>query len=39
MGRFSEALELLDRYLAERPDNSDGGDVRRVMGIFGGRRN
>jgi regulator of sirC expression with transglutaminase-like and TPR domain len=39
VGRFSEALAQLERYLAERPDGADGGDVRRVMGIFAGRRN
>jgi regulator of sirC expression with transglutaminase-like and TPR domain len=39
MGRFSEALALLDRYLDERPDGPDASDVRQVMSIFAGRRN
>jgi regulator of sirC expression with transglutaminase-like and TPR domain len=39
MGRYSEALDLLRGYLAERPDGSDVDDVRQVIGIFGGRRN
>jgi regulator of sirC expression with transglutaminase-like and TPR domain len=39
MGRFTEALGLLEQYLAERPDATDAADVRRVMGIFDGRRN
>jgi len=39
MGRFSEAIVLLSRYLDERPDESDADDVRQVIGIFRGRRN
>ena len=39
MGRFNEALAALSRYLDERPDGHDVGDVRQVMGIFAGRRN
>jgi regulator of sirC expression with transglutaminase-like and TPR domain len=39
MGRFSEAIVLLSRYLDERPDESDADDVREVIGIFRGRRN
>jgi regulator of sirC expression with transglutaminase-like and TPR domain len=39
MGRYSEALGLLRRYLDERPDGHDTDDVRQVIGIFGGRRN
>jgi regulator of sirC expression with transglutaminase-like and TPR domain len=39
MGRFSDALTQLEMYVAERPEATDGADVRRVMGIFGGRRN
>lgn len=39
MGRFSDAISALARYLEERPDGSDAGDVRQVMGIFAGRRN
>ena len=39
MGRFSDALADLGRYLEERPDASDVDDVRQVVGIFGGRRN
>jgi regulator of sirC expression with transglutaminase-like and TPR domain len=39
MGRFNEALAALSRYLDERPDGHDAGDVRQVMGIFAGRRN
>jgi regulator of sirC expression with transglutaminase-like and TPR domain len=39
MGRFSDAVGLLGRYLDERPDGSDAAEVRRVIGIFGGRRN
>lgn len=39
MGRFSDALVALHGYLDERPDGLDAGDVRRVIGIFGGRRN
>ena len=39
MGRFTEAIAALSRYLDERPDGSDASDVRQVMGIFAGRRN
>jgi regulator of sirC expression with transglutaminase-like and TPR domain len=39
MGRFTEAIVLLSRYLDERPDESDADDVRQVIGIFRGRRN
>lgn len=39
MGRFSEALALLARYLDERPDGHDATDVQQVMSIFAGRRN
>jgi regulator of sirC expression with transglutaminase-like and TPR domain len=38
-GRFGEAVAALARYLDERPDGHDAGDVRQVMGIFAGRRN
>lgn len=39
MGRFSEAIGCLGRYLEERPDSHDIGDVKQVIGIFAGRRN
>ncbi len=39
MGRFGEAIAALRLYLHERPDASDASDVRRVLGIFAGRRN
>ena len=39
MGRFSEAIALLSRYLDERPDEVDAADVRQVIGIFRGRLN
>jgi len=39
MGRFTEAISLLDRYLGERPGGHDAADVRQVIGIFAGRRN
>ena len=39
IGRFSDALGQLELYLAERPEAADSADVRRVMGIFAGRRN
>ena len=39
MGRFGEAVAALRRYLEERPDAHDVADVRRVLGIFAGRRN
>jgi regulator of sirC expression with transglutaminase-like and TPR domain len=39
MGRFGEAVNALGQYLEERPDATDAGDVRQVIGIFAGRRN
>ncbi len=39
MGRFTEAIAALRRYLDERPEATDVGDVRQVMAIFGGRLN
>jgi regulator of sirC expression with transglutaminase-like and TPR domain len=39
MGRFSEAIALLSRYLEERAEEADAADVRQVIGIFRGRRN
>jgi regulator of sirC expression with transglutaminase-like and TPR domain len=39
MGRFSDAVALLARYLDERPEALDAADVRQVVGIFAGRRN
>jgi regulator of sirC expression with transglutaminase-like and TPR domain len=39
MGRFSDAVANLSRYLDERPDGHDAGDVQQVIGIFAGRRN
>ena len=39
MGRFGDAVAALGRYLDERPDGDDVGDVRQVMAIFAGRRN
>jgi regulator of sirC expression with transglutaminase-like and TPR domain len=39
MGRFSEAISALRRYLDERPDAHDVPDVRQVLGIFSGRLN
>jgi regulator of sirC expression with transglutaminase-like and TPR domain len=39
MGRFTEAVSLLGRYLDERPEGHDAEDVRQVIGIFAGRRN
>jgi regulator of sirC expression with transglutaminase-like and TPR domain len=39
MGRFSDAIALLGRYLDERPDGHDAGEVRQVVSIFRGRRN
>jgi len=39
MGRFSEAIAGLSRYLEERPDGHDKAEVRQVIGIFAGRRN
>jgi regulator of sirC expression with transglutaminase-like and TPR domain len=39
MGRFTEAIAELRRYLHERPDAPDVPDVRQVLGIFAGRLN
>jgi regulator of sirC expression with transglutaminase-like and TPR domain len=39
MGRFSAAIGSLARYLDDRPDGSDRGEVRQVISIFRGRRN
>jgi regulator of sirC expression with transglutaminase-like and TPR domain len=39
MGRFSDAVSCLGRYLDERPDGHDVPDVKQVIGIFAGRRN
>lgn len=39
MGRFSDAIACLGRYLEERPDGDDVGEVRQVVSIFAGRRN
>jgi regulator of sirC expression with transglutaminase-like and TPR domain len=39
MGRYTEAVRALTRYLDERPDAHDVPDVRQVIGIFGGRLN
>ena len=39
MGRFTEAVAALGRYLDERPDAHDVPDVRQVLAIFGGRLN
>jgi regulator of sirC expression with transglutaminase-like and TPR domain len=39
MGRFSEAIANLGRYLEERPEGHDAADVQQVIGIFAGRRN
>lgn len=39
MGRFSEAIACLARYLDERPDGHDVQDVQQVVAIFAGRRN
>jgi regulator of sirC expression with transglutaminase-like and TPR domain len=39
MGRFTEAIACLGRYLDERPDGHDANDVQQVIGIFAGRRN
>jgi regulator of sirC expression with transglutaminase-like and TPR domain len=39
VGRFTEAVEALRRYLDEQPHGHDEADVRQVIGIFGGRRN
>jgi regulator of sirC expression with transglutaminase-like and TPR domain len=39
MGRFTDAISCLGRYLEERPDGQDAGEVRQVVSIFAGRRN
>jgi regulator of sirC expression with transglutaminase-like and TPR domain len=39
MGRFSQAIACLSRYLEERPDGHDAQDVQQVVAIFAGRRN
>ena len=39
MGRFTDAVAALGRYLDERPDAHDAADVRQVRAIFGGRLN
>lgn len=39
MGRYSEAIAWLGRYVDERPDGHDVADVRKVVAIFAGRRN
>lgn len=39
MGRFSEAIACLARYIEERPDGHDVQDVQQVVAIFAGRRN
>ncbi len=39
MGRFTEAVSALRRYLDERPDAHDVPDVRQVIAIFAGRLN
>jgi regulator of sirC expression with transglutaminase-like and TPR domain len=39
MGRFGAAVATLSRYLDERPDADDAADVRKLMGVFAGRRN
>jgi len=39
MGRFSDAIALLGRYLDDRPDGHDAAEVRQVVSIFAGRRN
>lgn len=38
-GRFSDAVQGLDRYLEEVPEASDQEEVRTARAIFGGRRN
>ncbi|MGC8634027.1 MAG: SirB1 family protein [Candidatus Limnocylindrales bacterium] len=38
-GRFSDAVQGLDRYLQEMPEASDQEEVRIARAIFGGRRN
>lgn len=39
VGRFSEAVRGLERYLEEQPDATDRDDVAVARGIFAGRRN
>jgi regulator of sirC expression with transglutaminase-like and TPR domain len=39
MGRFTDAISCLGRYLDERPDGHGVGEVRQVVSIFAGRRN
>ncbi|MFL5679885.1 MAG: SirB1 family protein [Chloroflexota bacterium] len=39
MGRFTDAISCLGRYLEERPDGHDVSEVRQVVSIFAGRRN
>jgi regulator of sirC expression with transglutaminase-like and TPR domain len=39
MGRFTEAVAALRRYLDERPEAHDVPDVQQVIGIFAGRLN
>src|SRR4051794_40719991 len=39
MGRFTDAISCLGRYLEERPDGHDVGEVKQVVAIFAGRRN
>jgi len=39
MGRFSDAIAHLGRYLDDRPDGHDTREVRQVISIFKGRRN
>jgi regulator of sirC expression with transglutaminase-like and TPR domain len=39
MGRFTDAISCLGRYLEERPDGHDVSEVRQVVAIFAGRRN
>lgn len=39
IGRFSDAVALLEAYLEIRPDAEDAADVRSAMHLFGDRRN
>ncbi len=39
VGRFSEAVRGLERYLEEQPDATDRDEVAVAKGIFAGRRN
>jgi regulator of sirC expression with transglutaminase-like and TPR domain len=39
MGRFSDAIGSLARYIDDRPDGHDKSEVRQVISIFKGRRN